>query len=381
MIRLNSEPHLFDHIIDYWKVMRVPYKKSTVRDVAERAGVSQSAVSHYINGRVSVCSSETAERIDRAIEELHFSPARALRNLGRQATNTIGVCVSMLTEDEATSSYTYLHRFWSGVGVVVDEQSYRIMHFPRSLRNTGSCSPFLDGSIDGLLISSRTEDKRLEILADAGLPTVSVVRSTNLPARCGCVVVDEEGIVDLAMSHFERLGHKVIGYMGCSIGSGHYFGSTGFETNDTAIKRYERWRRHMESNGQDVENLAVFVDGYDYIAPAYCLKAVDHWLSLPKAPTAIFCASDRHAMSLISAYAHRGITCPDDISVIGVDNEGAGADFDPPLTSVEAPVHETGRTATSMLINMIKGTGGPQRLVLPVDKLVVRGSTCPPRSR
>jgi DNA-binding LacI/PurR family transcriptional regulator len=78
----------------------------------------------------------------------------------------------------------------------------------------------------------------------------------------------------------------------------------------------------------------------------------------------------------MSAAHSRGLRLPDDLSVIGVDNEDAGAVFDPPLTSIEVPIYEIGRAATQMLIDMIKGTGTAQSVEVPVERIIVRKSTC-----
>jgi len=351
--------------------MRTPYKKSTVNDVAALAGVSQSAVSHFINGRTSVCSPETAERIKHAITELHYTPSRAIRFQGRRATNTIGVCVSLPSEDEVDTAYTYLHQFWSGVGSIIDEQSYCIKHFPKSMRNSASCNPFLDGSIDGLLISAKNTDKRIETLADAGLPTVCVVRSGNLPHGVGSVVSNESDVVDLAMSHLWELGHRHIGYLGPGT----------LERNETAMKRHTNWSAWLDGRGETPCDLAVFVEGYLDILSHEIHTAVDHWLGLTSVPTAIFCFNDRLALAIMLALKDRGLRIPEDMSVVGVDNERSGALFDPPLTSVQPPVHDIGQEAARMLLGMVRGTGSAQVLNLPVNRIVVRSSTCPPHVR
>ncbi|MDR3707503.1 MAG: LacI family DNA-binding transcriptional regulator [Capsulimonadaceae bacterium] len=359
--------------------MQAPYKKSTVTDVAARAGVSQSAVSHYINGRVNVCSAETAERIKQAIEELHFAPSRALRYQGRQATNTIGVSVSLPSEDETDSPYSYLHRFWSGVSKVVDQQSYRIMHFPRSMRNSESCNPFLDGSIDGLLISASSSIKRFEVLADAGLPTVCVSRSADLPASCGCVVAREEDTAELAMTHLRELGHRRIAYLGSEPGLAQPGGQPISPTGDPAMRRYNGWRSWAEKCGGEIDDLAMFVKTRCYPSPEEMIVLAKRLIHIPDAPTAVLCYNDRLAMLLMQAFKQCGLTLPEEMSVVGVDNEGACGLFNPPLTSVEVPVTEIGQRATEMLIGMLRGTGSAQHVEIPVTQLVVRSSTCPPR--
>ncbi len=361
--------------------MRAPYKKSTVSDVAARAGVTQSTVSHYINGRANICSSETASRIDRAIADLHFTPARAMRHQGRIATNTIGVCVSVLLDDDPSTRSTYLQRFWEGVLGVVDERSYRVTHYPKAMRDGPSCDPFLDGSIDGLLISVAAGDNRPAKLVDAGLPTVCLVQSSNLPTGCGSVVANERDVIHLAMSHLWELGHRRIGYLGPNAGEGAHFGQQGEPTSETAIKRYHFWRDWMGRKDSYSVELAVFTDSFVMPPAEVAVQIADHFLSLPLRPSAIMCASDQIAMSLMDAFAERGVGVPRDISVVGIDNDTIGESHDPPLTSVEVPVDTIGKRSTEMLIDMITGAGQVEHIEIPVSRLVVRNSTCPPSSR
>ena len=363
--------------------MRAPFKKSTIQQVADLAGVSQSAVSHYINGRVNVCSRETGQRIRRAIEELHFTPSQPIRLQGTLATKTIGVCVSLPSEDDVVSSFTYLHRFWSGVGKVVDAMGYKITHYPRSMRDSVSCNPFLDGGIDGLLFSAYREDMRVFSLAEAGLPTVCVVRSTNLPEGVGSVVPDERDVVDLALKHLCNLGHRRIAYIGADDpgAEGVHLAPGLSWHSDTMISRsmaWQSWARRLRIEPRDY---AVYNCGSGMMSAEDARRAVEHWLGLPSLPTAVFCGSDRLAISVMNAFKERGLSLPRDMSVVGVDNEGLAALFDPPLTSVEVPVAEVGQRATQMLIDAIQERALCKAVVVPVDKLWVRASTCPPRNK
>lgn len=363
--------------------MRVPYKKTTVNDVAHRAGVAQSTVSHYINGRVNICSPETGKRIKRAIDELHFAPARAARHLGRKATNTIGICVSLPSEDALISANSYLHRFWTGLSSVVDQESYFITHYPKAIRNGHDCNPFLSGGIDGLIISPFKEDRRLNVLASAGLPVVSVTRSANLPEGVGAVIPNEQDAVDLAVSHLWELGHRRIAFFGAATGlrDGKNIGDGSPHIGESAAKRYSQWRMRLETFGIDVEDLAVLFSSYDYAPLDDALLAVDHWRGLPDPPTAVVCASDRLALSVADAFKARGVRIPDDISLIGIDNEGAAALYEPAITSVEIPVFDIAHAAVRMLIDMVTGEGKARILEMPVTQIVVRSSTCAPHGR
>jgi LacI family transcriptional regulator len=98
-------------------------------------------------------------------------------------------------------------------------------------------------------------------------------------------------------------------------------------------------------------------------------------------PTAMVCATDRMAFGVLRAARQRGLSVPGDLSVIGHDNLPGGAYSDPPLSTMELAIAETGRTLADMLLARIAGAPADGlQTILPV-RAIARGSVAPPRQR
>jgi LacI family transcriptional regulator len=357
---------------------RKVYKKPTIDDVAKTANVSKSAVSHFINGRVHICSEETGRRIQQAIADLNFVPARSIFHQQARSTQTIGVCVSLPPKHSDNFTYTYLHDFWSGLSSVTDDLGYRLLHFPKSIRDNDNCDAFLDGSIDGLLISTGTNDQRYETLARAGMPTVATTRWTGLPDTMGSVWSDDPGAIDLAMEHLWSLGHRNIAHFAGGQVSSLSVGKPAAKQTDAAIVRAARYRSWLAEHGHAASELIVSCPGWDTLTFDEARDALTMAMTSAYPCTAIVCANDAIAYSVIVTATKLGIRIPDELSIIGIDNNVNSAIMDPPLTTVELPFWEIGRESILMLHRLMTGVQMADRHVaLPVTNLVTRGSTGP----
>jgi LacI family transcriptional regulator len=107
--------------------------------------------------------------------------------------------------------------------------------------------------------------------------------------------------------------------------------------------------------------------------------AAEQLLSLPDPPTAIFGFNDNVAIGALHAAHARGLTVPDDLSVIGFDDTEFATIVTPPLTSMRQPLAELGRTGVSLLIRILEGQRVDALRMELATKLVVRGTTAPPR--
>jgi len=354
------------------------YKKPTITDVALHANVSKSAVSHYINGRVNICSKETGVRISRAIEELNFVPARSILHQQARATQTIGVCVALPPHDKSDFAYTHLHDYWSGLGSVTDEFDYRLLHYPSTVRDSYNCAAFLDGSIDGLLLSANMGDQRFETLAKAGLPTVATARWSGLPEPVGSVWSDDVSAIDLAMNHLWKLGHRRIAHLANAEVSVMDTTLQIYSVNDASIIRRERYESWLSEKSANPWKLVVPCPGWDPLSFEQAKRALTSLLKRPDPASAVVCANDAIASSLLQAANVLGIEIPKSLSVVGIDNNVNASLSNPPLTSVELPFFEIGRSSLILLQRMMTGMPTAQRRIsVPVTKLVVRSSTCP----
>jgi len=112
--------------------------------------------------------------------------------------------------------FHFYERLWRGIVAEADRIDYSLLHFPASVRKGASTDAFLDGRIDGILYHANTHtdpNERPARLASAGLPTVLLTRSRDLPDGCGTVYIDENSTANLAMEHLWDLGHRRIAHI------------------------------------------------------------------------------------------------------------------------------------------------------------------------
>jgi DNA-binding LacI/PurR family transcriptional regulator len=166
-----------------------------------------------------------------------------------------------------------------------------------------------------------------------------------------------------ATRHLVELGHKRIGY------AGNQFGLQA----DT--DRFSGYRQIIEE--ADIgfaPELVVHGDG----GPEAGMRATSRLLALADPPTAVFCFNDMQALGALRAARERGLNVPDDLSVVGLDDLYLSSYTLPPLTTVQQPMHEMGRLAAQILLELLSGKNPDSRITL-AGKLVVRESTASPR--
>ncbi|MES2463840.1 MAG: LacI family DNA-binding transcriptional regulator [Armatimonadota bacterium] len=345
------------------------FRKATISDVAEKAGVSITTVSRFVSGRENVCSTETAKRIRTAISDLHYTPSSMVSSTVGRATRTLGVCMYSHLDVNVSYGGFFFEGLWRGVLAEASETNYALLHYPGAVHGSTSTDPFLDGRVDGLLYhppgSLRSPDappdNRPARLAAAGMPTVVLTRSLNLPDACGAAYADESGTVDLALSHLWERGHRRIA---------HVAGPTGLGS-DIAIGRLNAYRAWMRERGVYDPALEGQMPGWR--ADGHVAEIVAAWHSSALRPTAVFAANDALALAVIAAARDLGWDVPGELSVVGVDNtQGAAAVG---LTSVEPPMEEVGRAAVRALLSLVQGAPvAPTRIAVPVTRIVFRDS-------
>jgi LacI family transcriptional regulator len=353
------------------------FRKATIKEVAARAGVSTTTVSNFVSGHKNVCSSETAERIRQAISALHYVPSSLTRGLRQSASTTIGVCLPNPLDADVSFGFFFLERLWRGIMEQADAENYSLLHYPRSVRYDSGISAFLDGRVDGLLLHAHDNARAVHLTA-AGMPTVLVTLSLEIPEGCGAAWADEAQTVHLALQHLWDLGHRRIAHIAGPLGA-RAAGLAGAADAgnasgaDIAIQRLNGYRAWMRA--RQGEDPALIAYAQEWAAPR-AEQFLQIWRSLERPPTAVFCANDAQALDVIAAAQRMGWRVPEALSVVGVDNSHEARDCDPPLTSVEVPIDGVGREAMRALLGLIRGAPVEQcRVALPVTDLIVRRST------
>ncbi len=349
------------------KVSETPYDglksmpRTTIADVAKVAGVSKTTVSRVLSGNYEYMKPATRVRVEEAINKLGYRPSSVARSLTSKRTNTAAILVSDVgnpfyadvihgVEDEA---------FKGSYDVFLCNTNYdmeRGLAFIRSL---------IDKRVDGVMImSSSMSDVWLAELSKNNVPAVVLdweVKAAS--ANVSTIGVDYTVGIQAAVDHLIELGHRHLA---------HVSGSLQLRT---ARERRNAFLNAVAKHGISVEAAPVF-EGNLQIGGGR--RAVAHLMSLSPRPTAVFAANDLTAIGVIDAARAHGLSVPEDLSVIGLDNIWLAEQMDPPLTTVGLPCYEIGQLAMQMLFDLLDEDS--ERPSVPVHReveteLVVRQTT------
>ncbi len=333
----------------------------TMKEVAERAGVSASTVSHVLNGTRKV-SDETRERVILAIEELGYRPNLLARSFRTRRTFTLGLLIS----DIQNPFFTSVVR---GVEDVALSRGYHVF-----LCNTDEdieredeyVSELTRKRVDGLIIASaapRYDCARWP--KEKVAPFVFMDREIE-GVEADAVRVDNRLGMKLIAEHLVDLGHKKIGLI-----SGPLEKASGHE-------RYEGLKAALLQMGLELDDSLVRFGDFRVESGR---KGATELLGLPEPPTALVVANNQMTLGALLAIKELGLVIPKDVSVVGFDEMEWAPLADPPLTTVAQPTYEMGTKAARMLLDRIENEldGAPRRILLE-PQLVVRYSTSPPAS-
>ena len=327
-------------------------QRPTIRDVAERAGVSIATVSRVLNDRADV-SVETRERVREVARSVGYSADPAARALATQRTRLVGVVVG----DNAG------HRDLSLVffGKVLAAISRRLAHAEYE-----ALLQAIDGGVQhrfdaAILIGLDGDDPLVAELSDRDIPLVGVdVRISG--GRSAFVGSDHADGVRLALAHLYALGHRRIAHL------------AGAANTLAGGDRIAAFRRETDRLGLALSD--EYVREGDF-SSASGYRETCSVLALPERPTAIVAASDLMALAALQAIRDVGLEPATDVAIVGFDDLEAAALAHPPLTTIRQDRQELGTVAAERAIELIEDPeASPPATVLPVE-LVVRASSAP----
>lgn len=328
---------------------------TTLRDVANRAGVSIGSVSAVIN-RTAPVSATLRQRVLAAIDELGYAPDGVARSLKTGRTRTIGLVIPDITNPLFAALAATIERACDAAGYALvlcasaDDPEKELRHL-RLMRTQRA---------DGLvLVLSGVEPGNAEAIRRlVTMPAVLVDRTLRGLADFDSVTVDNRAAARLAVEHMIRCGHRRIGIV------------TGRPGISISTERFEGYRQALADAGLDLdEDLAACGDFH--IETAMRATAA----LLRSRPTAIFSTSNLTTIGVMRAIAEQGLRCPEDVSVAGIDDFEWSTAFSPRLTAVVQPVQAIGRRAVECLLARLAGPppAEPVRDVF-APQLVVRES-------
>jgi LacI family transcriptional regulator len=323
-----------------------------IKDVAEAAGVSVATVSRVLNG-VDTVGPELRARVVRVSQQLGYRPNPHARALHTGRSHAVGIAA------------TYLGGFF---GTLFDGLEARFAHAGYRLlvasgdggraSEKATVTDLLNRRVDGLVSALESvSNSDLLDLAQRGTPLVLVGRVVpGLESRC--LAFDQREGGAMAARHLLEMGHRRVGHI------------AGPPQNLHARERREGFVAAMAAAGVPV--------GDEHIATGDFQErgGRDTMLELLERPglTAVFAANDQMAIGALGALWEKGLNCPDDVSLIGFDDQHAAPYLAPPLTTIRQPLEELGRLAADRLLLEIHGNRVAGRPELPTLALVKRAS-------
>jgi DNA-binding LacI/PurR family transcriptional regulator len=328
----------------------------TIRDIAERAGVSKGAVSYALNGRPGV-STDTRERILAIADELGWYPNRAARALSAARADACGLVLARPARTLALEPF--FMEFIAGVESELAARSIAL-----TIQLVGDVHEEIavyrrwwgEHRVDGVLVVDlRIEDPRVDELVRLGLPAVVVggpVENRALPA----VFHDEAAVVTEAIQYLAALGHSRLA---------HVSGVGDFVHTRQRTDAFRRTVRDLGLQGDVLET--------DYSAESGA-RATRRLLSSPTPPTAILFDSDLLAVTGLGVVQQMGFSVPDDVSLVGWDDSLISQVVHPPLTAITRDITAYGVAAMRHLLAAIDGQAEAD-VETARGELTTRGST------
>lgn len=327
-----------------------------MKDVAARAGVSQTTVSFVVNNAepASAIPLATKRRIEAAVEELGYRPNPTAKALRTNASQLLGFV------SDKIASTPFAGDTIKGAQEAAWEQGYLLM-----LINTDghadierdAVEHLLDRQVDGVVYAAMyTREIRTLPPGLAEVPSI-LVNCFSRGADLDCVIPDERYGAGVATEHLLARGHTAIAFIN---------GAPGYYATDL---RLEGYKQALEEAGVPFDP-ALVVNGNWWPNSGYALTL--ELLGREAPPTAIFCGNDRMALGAMQAIAKEGLEIPDDVAVVGYDNELITKRVVPPLTTVTLPHRAMGRAAVEYLTRPQRN--GPHESMIR-GRLIERKST------
>jgi DNA-binding LacI/PurR family transcriptional regulator len=330
----------------------------TIKDIAERAGVSKGAVSYALNGRPGV-SDGTRDRILAIADELGWYPNRAARALSAARADACGLV--LVRPARTIALEPFFMEFIAGVESELASHSIALMlQLVRDVHEEIEVYRrwFGEHRVDGVLVVDlRLDDPRVDELARIGLPAVVVggpVKNRVLPA----IWHDEASVVTEAIRYLAALGHERVA---------HVSGVADFVHTQQRLEAFRRAVDELGLEGEIVET--------DYSAEAGS-RATRNLLSSPTPPSAILFDSDLLAVTGLGVAQQMGFSVPDDVSIVGWDDSLISQVVHPPLTAITRDITAYGVAAVRHLLEAIEGRADGD-VETTRGELTTRGSTAP----
>lgn len=308
---------------------------STIKDIARLAGVSKSTVSRVVSNN-GVVKPETREKIERAMKEANYTPNMFAKGMRTNKSFSIGILFPDLSNPYLTEWYEIVDRIAQEKGYL----NYICITDPKGTTEEKRLDDLLARNIDGVILFSYCKNdafvkKMLEVSK-----TTPIICSDSMFEDTGlsCVFADGEEGTKTAIDYLFESGRKRIAYI------------KGEEPFKVVERRYNGYCKSLQSHGiQQDENLI-----YAGQFKKECgFKAAEKFMSLPNPPDAIATSTDDMAVGALEYLVKKGYKVPEDVAVVGFNNQEVTKITTPALSTVALPIQQLAETAIKTLVRLI----------------------------
>ena len=335
---------------------------ANIYEVARRAGVSASTVSRVLS-RPAVVSPDTRRRVLEMVEEMGYAPNASARNLRTRRSDKILVTVPDI-------SNPFFSLIIQGIEAAAQRAGYTVLlgntqheekHEERYARM------LMRKEADGLIfLGHRIPGPAAELVAELAPRCAPIVHGCEYSPALGVasVHIDNTAAAADAMEYLYALGHRRIAVV------------TGPLISPLSRDRLLGATTRARTAGAE-HDLIVMQGDFSIESGTAIGESV---LTRPDRPTAVFCFNDEMAIGVLAVARRRGLSVPQDLSVVGFDDIRFARHMDPPLTTISQPMREIGEGTVRLLLEILRGDEiKPVSVTLP-HQLTVRASTAPPHN-
>lgn len=337
----------------------------TLKDIAERAGISVSTVSRIINNDTSKkASKETSDKVWEIVKELGYVPNQNARKLikgegdERNPIKTKAIGCIFTSKD---SSYTdpFFAEIARGIQDEIVKRGYVMGYTYSSYDMTDSAlyNNISTNKVDGVIILGRFSMDMLKFLKH-NTNNLIYTGINYVDAKFDEIICDGYKAACAATQYLIKLGHKKIGFIG----------TIPKEGNSDIVNEHRHEGYVHTLTQHQIEVPEEFVCNIELTTFEGYRVAKEMLAQTGEKPTALFCANDAVAIGTMRAANELGVKVPEDLSIIGIDDIEMANFTSPPLTTIHVPKEELGRFAVKTLIDRIEGHHElPLRIDLPYE--------------
>jgi DNA-binding LacI/PurR family transcriptional regulator len=321
--------------------------RTTIRDVAAAAGVSQTTVSHALNGKGRL-DPRTRARIQRTAERLGYQANRLAQGLrsGRYGVQALWLPIEPDPASSDALSLDYYMRLASATTKAFFTRGDVVMLIPPVTSSDGLHSVPIDGAI---LVDPYDNDPRMTVLRHLDVPTVTIERNPIDPDDPWCVASDTGYEIETLLDHLASEGAGRIALL-----VPEAMGAWSKEERDA----YRAWSR---KHGRD--RLTRPVSMHAALESAY--RAVHAFLRAAKPPDAILLGAERFVPGAMRAISDAGLTVPDDLLVAAAVDGNHARSSSPPLTAVDLQPEQQAFAAAELLWSRLDGDPPRGQVIVP----------------